>query len=367
MSITETIYTQLLKPVLFRMDPENAHELVSQGARGVMRVPGVASLLPLLFGTSDRSLQITVDGVVYPNPVGMAAGFDKQGDLYPFLSAMGFGFVESGTFTAHPQPGNPKPRLFRFPKYNALINRMGFNNGGSEAVARLLATQKKSIPRGINIGKSKVTPLEDAVSDYTLSIKRLASYGDYLVLNVSSPNTPGLRKLQGKEELEGLLNGVSDALSSISIQRGKRLPLYLKVAPDISNHQADDIARLIFDQDLHGVVVSNTTLDKSSLPESDRLEGGLSGPAVKQRSTELIRHFYSAFRGRKTVIGVGGIFNGPDALEKILAGASLVQIYTGYIYRGPTLPWEINLYLWKYCQDHGLPGVANLVGAEKSI
>jgi dihydroorotate dehydrogenase len=274
------------------------------------------------------------------NPVGLAAGFDKNAVALPAWQALGFGFIEAGTITALPQPGNPKPRIFRVPEIGGLINRMGFNNDGSEAVALRLEELKgsglwPSIPVGINLGKSKVTPLEEATGDYLRSFERLFPLGDYFVLNVSSPNTPGLRSLQGKAELDELLGSVQAA------NRAKRepKPLLLKIAPDLEFAQIEEILELVTAHGLAGLIATNTTLDHSPVPAGRDETGGLSGRPLRARSTEIVR-FITA-RTPLPVIAVGGIFDADAALEKLDAGAALVQLYTGFIYRGPALVKEI--------------------------
>lgn len=266
----------------------------------------------------------------------MAAGFDKTGALYPFLSHMGFGFVESGTFTRHAQPGNPKPRLFRIPESRALINRMGFNNPGADGAAREFARQKKGVVRGINIGKSKITELDAALEDYLYSLRSLAGYADYIAVNVSSPNTPGLRMLQEKSRLTELLSAVKQ-----ESKKGPRpLPVFLKIAPDLNQSDlfdAVDAALSLAD----GLIVCNTSIDKSSVPSQASLEGGLSGAPLKQKSLELLRAAALRTEGKLPLISVGGIESAQDAVERFKAGATLIQIYTSYVYGGPELPARI--------------------------
>ncbi len=366
------LYERVVRPLLFQMDPERAHALATGSARLLEQFPGGDSLLSSLFRYQTYRLAQEVDGILFSSPVGMAAGFDKEGDLYPSLACMGFGFVESGTFTARAQPGNPRPRLFRFPRQEALLNRMGFNNPGSEAVARELLFQKRTIPRGINIGKSKVAPLERAREDYLETLSRLAPFGDYVAINVSSPNTPGLRSLQERGPLSLLLREIRNWLREEYLHRGKARelrrsrPLYVKIAPDMEEEALRDVLEVVGEEELDGVILTNTTIRKESVPEAEGMEGGVSGAPVRDPSTEMIRKARAILGKSKTIIGVGGIFSGAHALEKILAGASLVQIYTGYIYRGPMLPREINLYLDRYCESKGVT-LQEIVGEEKSI
>jgi dihydroorotate dehydrogenase len=286
--------------------------------------------------TPDAGARRELFGLSFPNGVGLAAGFDKNAHVLPAWEGLGFGFAELGTVTAHAQPGNPKPRLFRVPELGGVINRMGFNNDGAEVIAARLkalrATERwPRFPVGINLGKSKVTPLEDAPADYLFSFNRLRALGDYFVLNVSSPNTPGLRQLQDKAAL-GELCG--------TIQRAnvERKPVLVKIAPDLSNEALDDVLALAEEHALAGLIATNTTLDHRVVPEWRRQTGGLSGRPLRGRSTEVIR--YLTARTKIPVIGVGGIFSAADAREKIEAGAALVQLYTGFIYEGPGLVGE---------------------------
>ncbi len=278
-----------------------------------------------------------VFGVRFPNRVGLAAGFDKNALVLPAWEGLGFGFAEIGTVTALAQPGNPRPRLFRVPEIGGVINRMGFNNDGAEVIAarleKLRATPRwPCIPVGINLGKSKVTPLEDAPADYLQSFQRLSGLGDYFVLNVSSPNTPGLRKLQDRAALDALF-------ATIQAANTTRKPLLVKIAPDLTWDAIDDVLTLVTAHGLAGIIATNTTTDHGSVPEKRREAGGLSGRPVRARATEVIRHITA--RSRTPVIGVGGIFSADDAKEKFDAGAALVQLYTGFIYEGPALVREI--------------------------
>ena len=288
----------------------------------------------------DPKLERTVFGLRFPNPVGLAAGFDKEAEALAAWQTLGFGFVEVGTITAFAQPGNLRPRIFRFPELGAVVNRMGFNNSGANTVAArleaLTATGRRpSIPIGINLGKSRVTPLEDATKDYLISFDRLFASADYFVLNVSSPNTPGLRTLQGKAELNELLGAVQAANRAKSASK----PVLLKIAPDLEFVQIEEILELVTAHGLAGLVATNTTLDHSSLPKAADQTGGLSGKPLRARSTEIVR--FICARTKLPVIAVGGIFDADSALEKLDAGAALVQLYTGFIYRGPALIGEI--------------------------
>lgn len=324
-------YEQVLRPLLFGIDPEVVHHLAMDG----LKVTG--RLLQKFAPMYDPRLAREVFGLRFPNPVGLAAGFDKNGVALPAWHGLGFGFAEIGTITARAQPGNPKPRIFRVPEAQGLINRMGFNNDGCDVVAARLQRLHQSshwpaIPVGINLGKSKVTPLEEATADYLLSFERLQHYGDYFVLNVSSPNTPGLRSLQDRAALDELLGHV---------QRRNNLgkPLLLKIAPDLEWVAIEEIISLVEEHKLSGIIATNTTIDQSSIAEGRRQQGGLSGAPVRARSTEVVR--FIAERSKVPVVAVGGIMDADSALEKFDAGAVLVQVYTGYIYRGPALVGEI--------------------------
>lgn len=298
------------------------------------------ALMHLMSRPTSPGLRRTLFGVEFPNPVGLAAGFDKNAVALPAWEALGFGFVEIGTVTAEAQPGNSRPRIFRVRDKGALINRMGFNNDGADAVAERLEYWKRSdrwpgIPVGINIGKSKVTPLEEASDDYRYTFRRLAGFADYVVLNVSSPNTPGLRTLQKRDALDSLLG----AVQSENLLRAKAVPMLLKIAPDLEESRIEEIIELVERHELAGMIATNTTLDHSAIPEAERTEGGLSGDPLRDRSTEIIR--FIASRTSLPIIGVGGISSPEGALEKLDAGASLVQLYTGFVYHGPGLIREI--------------------------
>ncbi len=320
-------YRQVFRPLLFRCDAETIHH-VAMGALERCG-PAMAWLTP----AHDPRLERTVFGLRFPNPVGLAAGMDKNAVALPAWEALGFGFVEVGTITARMQPGNPKPRIFRVPESRALVNRLGFNNEGCDRIAdRLRRLRMKglwpAIPVGINLGKSKVTPLEEAANDYLLSFERLQHFGDYFVLNVSSPNTPGLRTLQDRAQLEVLFR----AIQSHNVDRK---PVLVKIAPDLEWGPIEEILALAQEQQLAGIVATNTTIDHTSIPESRRTQGGLSGAPLRARATEVVR-FITA-RSPLPVIAVGGIMSADDALEKFDAGAVLVQLYTGFIYEGPGL------------------------------
>jgi dihydroorotate dehydrogenase len=338
------VYKLFIKPLFFLLPPEKAHYLTIFLLKLTLAIPVVNSIFKSLYKVKDDRLKRNLFGLTFENPVGLAAGFDKEGKYYEAMSSLGFGFIEVGTVTPKGQPGNPQPRLFRLPKDQALINRMGFNNEGMDALAeRLKKKRPKNLIIGGNIGKNKATPNENATDDYVLCFEKLFPLVDYFVVNVSSPNTPDLRALQDKEPLTKLLS----TLQNLNHQKDKPKPILLKIAPDLTDSQLDDIIEIVRDTKIEGVIATNTTISRADLQESaSRIEaiggGGLSGKPVKQRSTEVIRYLNTKSKGSFTIIGVGGISSPEDAIEKIEAGASLVQIYTGLIYEGPALVKRIN-------------------------
>lgn len=343
MSKSSSFYEKFLRSLLFRLDPETAHHFAIASLTAISRVyrPKIAVSEPGA-NLGERKLF----GLTFPNAVGLAAGLDKCATALPAWQLLGFGFVEAGTITALAQPGNPKPRVFRYPRQQALVNRFGFNNDGADAVAARLAKLKTSgrwptIPVGLNIGKAKITPLEEATADYLDSFEKLYAFGDYFVLNVSSPNTPGLRTLQNKESLDELMRAVQSANRDLAARHhlAAPKPLLVKIAPDLEFSQIEEILALIEEHQLAGIIATNTTLDHSSIPETERQQGGLSGAPLRTRSTEIVR--FIATHSKFPVIAVGGIFSADDAQQKFDAGAALVQLYTGFIYRGPALIREI--------------------------
>ncbi|PTX99027.1 quinone-dependent dihydroorotate dehydrogenase [Opitutus sp. ER46] len=334
-------YEKLIRPVFFRRDPEHAHEQAVAALRRLAAVRPLCRILESMTQLSPAMARpIEVFGLKFPNAVGLGAGFDKNAQAWPALAALGFGHVEVGTITALAQPGNPRPRVFRYPAHEAVINRMGFNNDGAEAIARRFAHLPKPgqrrIPIGINLGKSKVTAIEDAPQDYIKSFSLLADHADYVALNVSSPNTPNLRQLQDESRLRELLAAVTGANRERASQPGKaRVPVLLKIAPDLTWPQIDAVLGVIAEYGLDGIIATNTTLARPGFFETVNEAGGLSGAPLRRRSTEIINYISRATRGRLPIIGVGGIVDAASAGEKIDAGATLVQIYTGMIYRGP--------------------------------
>jgi dihydroorotate dehydrogenase len=328
---------KLIKPLLFQFDPEIIHYVVTGALRRVNRIWGVKSFLKNLYQLEDQQLAREVFGLKFKNPLGLAAGFDKNASMIEELAEFGFGFIEIGTVTPLPQPGNEKPRMFRLPQDDALINRMGFNNQGVDVVAaRLKQVDRKGLIIGGNIGKNKLTPNEDAVSDYIKCFDRLFDVVDYFVVNVSSPNTPGLRELQEKEPLKHILNTLQQRNNKNQVSR----PILLKIAPDLTNSQLDDIIEIVMETKIAGVIATNTTISRDDLLSSENLKkesGGLSGKPLTARSTEVIRYLSEHSNKSFVIIGVGGIHSPEDAIEKIKAGASLIQLYTGFIYEGPGL------------------------------
>ena len=332
------MYKSLIRPILFCFDPEKVHYFTFSFIRLVSKIPFVSSIFKSIYEVNDPRLVREVFGLKFKNPVGLAAGFDKDATLFQELSNFGFGFIEIGTLTPKPQDGNPKTRLFRLKADSAIINRMGFNNGGVEdAVLRL--KKNKGVLIGGNIGKNKVTPNEDAVKDYEICFEALFDYVDYFVVNVSSPNTPNLRELQDKKPLTELLQ----TLQNKNLAKPKQKPILLKIAPDLTDEQLLDIIDIVKDTKIAGVIATNTTISRENLISESKTEtGGLSGKPLTQRSTEVIRFLSEKSNKAFPIIGVGGIHTAEDAIEKLEAGASLVQLYTGFIYEGPALITQIN-------------------------
>ncbi len=343
------MYKLLIKPVFFLFDPEKIHHFTFKFLKFFLGSLGLRSFISIFYKHESKTLERNICGLKFKNPVGLAAGFDKDAKLYDELSAFGFGFIEIGTLTPKGQSGNDKPRLFRLPQDEALINRMGFNNGGvDEAAIRLLKRKNKDLVIGGNIGKNKVTPNEEAANDYVICFNTLFDVVDYFVVNVSSPNTPNLRALQDKEPLTKLLSTLMD----LNTKKKNPKPIFLKIAPDLTLEQLDDIIEIVSTTKIAGIVATNTTLDRSKLTTpQEKLEtigaGGLSGKPETKMATEVIKYLHQKSNGSFPIIGVGGIHSAEDAIEKIKAGASLVQVYTGFIYEGPSLVKKINKALAK--------------------
>lgn len=325
------------------LNPEQAHAITTQLLKIICKIPGGIQLLNFLFKYEDKKLEREVFGIRFENPVGLAAGFDKEAQFIDEFGALGFGFIEIGTITPKGQPGNPKPRLFRLKQDEALINRMGFNNEGVTHAEEMLKRRKSRVIVGGNIGKNKVTPNEEAFRDYELCFESLFDHVDYFAVNVSSPNTPNLRELQEKEPLKKLLLRLKER----NAVKQQPKPILLKIAPDLTDEQLDDIIEIVDEVGLDGVIASNTTISREGLMTSKETieqigNGGLSGKPVKNRSTEVIRYLKDNAKKPFPIIGVGGINSPEDAIEKINAGASLIQLYTGFIYQGPALIKRIN-------------------------
>ncbi|WP_026263282.1 quinone-dependent dihydroorotate dehydrogenase [Paenibacillus sanguinis] len=360
------LYRLLGKPLFFRMDPEKAHHLVIDGLHIAGRIPGGVSLLRGMYGVKETpELAMDLFGLHFPSPVGLAAGLDKNADAVPGFSAIGFGFMEVGTVTPVGQPGNEQPRLFRLPPDEALINRMGFNNQGAEAMAgRLQALGARPIPIAVNIGKNKVTPNEQAFQDYEKCISALYPYADFFVVNISSPNTPDLRKLQHGSELASLLAAVVRQMESEAKRHGRAKAVLVKIAPDVSDDELEFMIDTIQSSGVSGLIATNTTLSRGGINHEHAKEtGGLSGRPLAARSTEIISRVYRQTGGHLPIIGSGGIFTAEDAYEKIRAGASLVEIYTAMIYEGPEINRKLHRGLQELLRRDGFKHISEAIGA----
>lgn len=337
------MYKSVIRPLLFHFDPEKIHHFTFSILKFSAKIPGVSSWMRSMYVVEDKRLERDVFGLKFKNPIGLAAGFDKDAKLYQELTHLGFGFIEIGTLTPLPQPGNPQKRLFRLKKDQAIINRMGFNNEGVKEAAKRLR-KNKNVLIGGNIGKNKITPNEEAIRDYEICFDELYEVVDYFVVNVSSPNTPNLRELQDKEPLTDLLQSLQIKNNS----KTKAKPILLKIAPDLTDDQLMDIIDIVKTTKIAGIIATNTTISRENLESENQKEaGGLSGKPLRERSTEVIQ-FLSEKSGKAfPIIGVGGIHSPEDALEKLNAGASLIQLYTGFIYEGPALLKKINKSILK--------------------
>ncbi len=342
------MYKLFIRPLLFLFGPEQAHRLTTTLLIFICKLPGGIALIRFLYSYKNKKLEREVFGIRFENPVGLAAGFDKQAELIDEFAALGFGSIEIGTITPKGQPGNPKPRLFRLKEDEAIINRMGFNNHGVEAAVAKLKARKSNVIVGGNIGKNKITPNEEAFRDYELCFEALFEHVDYFAVNVSSPNTPNLRELQEKEPLKQLLLRLKERNKIKKYPK----PILLKIAPDLTNEQLDDIIEIVEEVELAGVIATNTTISRKGLITDKQTidqmgAGGLSGKPLKDRSTEVIKYLHENAKKSFPIIGVGGINTPEDAVEKLKAGASLVQVYTGFIYQGPGLIKRINKLIAK--------------------
>lgn len=358
------IYKKFVRPILFKRKAEDAHDSALKTLARVSRSNFASHIVERLFASPDMPTEVF--RLSFPNPVGLAAGMDKFAAAVPVWEKLGFGFCELGGVTWHGQPGNPSPRMFRAVADEAIVNRMGFNNDGAEALAKNLLDWKKSgrwpkHPVGINLGKSKVTPLEKAAEDYSNSFRLLRDLADFFVVNVSSPNTPGLRQLQDKSALD-------EILASIRQQNSAGKAVLVKIAPDLSFEAIDEILELAKAQGIAGIVATNTTITRPQTNDAQCQKvyseaGGLSGKPLKARSTEIIRHIYRQTGGQLPIIGVGGIFNADDAWEKVIAGASLLQVYTGMVYEGPAVVKDSVIGLWEKLERAGMKSFAEAVGS----
>lgn len=365
-------YKQIVRPALFEMDSEAAHNMALDNLAQVSRASVLCEALAEMF--SAPALPMKCFGLDFPNPVGLAAGMDKRGVAVPAWAALGFGFSEVGGVTWHEQPGNPQPRMFRGIADEALINRMGFNNGGAPALAERLTQWRASgrwpkHPVGINLGKSKITPNEQAAEDYANSFRTLWRLADFFVVNVSSPNTPNLRQLQDKNALDQILASLQQINDELATLTGfAKKPILVKVAPDLTFDALDEMLELVGPRQLAGIVATNTTIARPEASEAKLKAvyaetGGLSGRPLRQRSTDVIRHLYKQTEGKLPLIGVGGIFTADDAWEKICTGASLVQIYTGMVYEGPSIAKAVVSGLKAKAEASGMKSIAEAVGS----
>ena len=354
-----------MRPILFRLPPETAHHLA---LKSLSLLKPVNSILTRR-ASASASIATKCFGLTFPNPIGLAAGFDKDGVALQELAGLGFGHIEAGTVTYHAQPGNPRPRLFRLPKDKALINRAGFNNSGAKAFAQRVGTNRPKCVLGVSIGKSKVTPLENAVDDYLASFELVYEIADYVAVNVSSPNTPQLRELQQSQQLSSLLLALQNRNRELqtSHQRTTPLPLLVKLSPDLETNDLEMIVEVVKSLEIDGIIATNTTINRDNLRSSREEvvacgEGGLSGKPLRSRATIMIGQLYQLTQGKIPIIGVGGVFTAEDAWEKIGAGASLVQLYTGFIYQGPRIAQRINDGLESFVKRAGFTNLKDAIG-----
>jgi dihydroorotate dehydrogenase len=364
-------YRHVIRPALFTQQAEDIHNRAMRALNFASRSEFLCDAMRSFLGAPN--LPIEVFGLKFPNPVGLAAGMDKEAKAVPAWEAMGFGFSELGAATWHAQPGNPQPRVFRAIPEEAIVNRMGFNNPGAQAIAETIVEWKQlnrwpKHPVGINLGKSKITPLENAAEDYANSFRALHEHLDFFVVNVSSPNTPNLRQLQDRKALDEILAAIQGVQGPITKVRSQK-PILVKVAPDLTFEALDEILELVGPRNIAGIVATNTTISrpKTDDPSAQRIyaeAGGLSGRPLRERSTEVIRHLFRQTRGKLPIVGVGGIFNADDAWEKIAAGASLIQIYTGLVYEGPAIAKRIVAGLIERMEARGIRELREVIGTE---
>ena len=335
------MYKKLIRPLLFLFNPESIHNFSFFFLKFFLKIPLMKPLIKSLFSFNNQKLETSLLGLNFKNRIGLAAGFDKNAEFLNEMECFGFGHVEVGTITPQPQPGNSKPRLFRLKSENALINRMGFNNDGVEKILNRIKSYKGDLVIGANIGKNKITPNSEAIDDYLFSFKKLRDYVSYFVINVSSPNTPNLRELQSKENLNQLVKKIQ--LENLS--KKKKIPILIKIAPDLSKKKIDDIIDVCIKNKIDGIIATNTTISKENINNNEK--GGLSGKPLYKQSNNIIKYLKINTKNKIKIIGVGGIFNGNDVYEKLNFGADLVQVYTGWIYEGPSMVNKINKYLLK--------------------
>ena len=360
------LYKNFIRPLLFIGDPEKTHE---HALALLSKMTPLEGVLEQLFSVHDPRLQVNIDSLIFSNPVGLAGGFDKNAVAVRTIASFGFGFMEIGAVTALAQPGNPKPRLYRLPEDQALINRLGFNNEGAAAVAQRLRALRENgrplkIPLGINLGRSKIVETKDAVADFLSAFEKLFPYGDFFTLNVSSPNTPQLRDLQEKNLLRGLLQAIQEKNGVFAARLGQRAkPILVKIAPDMEFAQADDVIEVAMAEKISGLIATNATAFlRETLTSGSKEPGGLSGKPLRSLATSFVRHLYRAVGGKLPIICVGGIFSAEDAYEKIKAGATAVQIYTGFVYEGPAAVKHINQGLIRLIERDGYKSIAEAVG-----
>lgn len=359
------LYKSVLRPLLFQFAPESAHEFAMRALSGFSPLAKHLPSAPF----TQPSLKMEVGGLTFPNPIGIAAGCDKNGVAIPIWHRFGFGFIEVGTITAQPQSGNPKPRVFRYPEQEALINRLGFNSEGSERVAERIAALRRSytlpVPLAINIGKTKVVEGDEAtLEDYRTSFRRLAPFADMVVVNVSSPNTPGLRQMQTKEKLVPLLRMLKQEVSQIQPEAQQPKALFVKISPDMNHADLDDAAETVFEVGFTGIIATNTTIAREGVASGWTETGGLSGNPLRERSLATLRYLYKQLQGKVPLIGVGGISTVDDAWERLQAGATLLQCYTALIYQGPYLPLRLNHGLVERMEREGVRHISEIVGTE---
>ncbi len=361
-----SLYRSVLRPLLFMKDAETAHEQTMELLQSACQITGRIPVTPFTY----PSLRTEVAGICFPNPVGLAAGCDKNGVAINIWPRLGFGFVEIGTVTAEPQPGNPRPRVFRLLEEEAIINRLGFNSEGAEKVARRLSSIRRgrplSMPLGVNIGKTKRAVGDEAVlNDYRSSFRRLVRYADFMVVNVSSPNTPGLRQWQDSAKLMALLSMLQEEAQAVAnLRRIKPVPLFVKVSPDMAPDDLETASHVALSLKLAGIIASNTTISRDMVPKYANEAGGLSGTPIRALALQTLRQIYKYTNGKLPIIGVGGISTAEDAYNRIKAGASLIQIYTGLVFKGPYLPLAINKGLIKLMERDGVKKISDIVGVD---